>query len=123
MAKLIKERELVTNYEYSKEYVWKNDTSCGFSFICDKDGCIDMDWHGKYALENIKLAEEKVKSGELIYQGISKREYSFYTPAIYKCNCGRKIEIEGDTQCECGQWFNAFGQELNPNWFESYYED
>lgn len=121
MATLIKEKELVTNVEYWKEYEWKHDTSCGFSFMCDENGNIDMNYHGTLALENIKLAEEKVKTGELLYRGIKTREYSFYTPAVYKCHCGRKVEIEGDTQCECGQWYNAFGQELVDNWWEIEY--
>jgi len=29
-----------------------------------------------------------------------------------KCRCGRVLELEGDTECSCGQWYNAFGQRL-----------
>ena len=115
MAKLIKERELITGIEYTKEYVWKDDVSSGFSFDCDEKGNIDC----KYALKNIKLAKEKVKKGELLYYGIIKREYSYYTPAIYECHCGRKVEIDGDTRCKCGQWYNGFGQELNSDWVDN----
>lgn len=116
MAELIKERELVTKVEYWKEYSWKDNPSAGFSFPCDEKGNIEVT---PYNCENIKIAEIKTKSGELIFMGVNTRECSFYTPAIYKCHCGRKVEVEGDTKCKCGQWYNAFGQELVDNWFEN----
>ena len=38
---------------------------------------------------------------------------------LVKCHCGRTHKLEkenwaGDSKCECGQWYNAFGQKLNP---------
>jgi hypothetical protein len=44
-----------------------------------------------------------------------------FVPAVGKCHCGEEIELNprcayyGGIECpECGQWYNLFGQELNP---------
>lgn len=37
----------------------------------------------------------------------------------WECNCGRTIERyrgQDDILCECGQWFNSFGQRLRDDW-------
>lgn len=39
------------------------------------------------------------------------------------CHCGATVYLHGDTQCDnCGQWYNAFGEELmDPQfWNEDY---
>ena len=44
---------------------------------------------------------------------------SFFTT----CHCGATVYLHGDTQCDnCGQWYNAFGEELmDPQfWNEDY---
>ena len=43
---------------------------------------------------------------------------------IIQCDtCGRAHQLEfGDSECRCGQLYNAFGQRLNPvnQWSEDY---
>lgn len=38
----------------------------------------------------------------------------------WKCACGNRVERyrgQADVKChKCGQWFNAFGQRLRPDW-------
>jgi hypothetical protein len=44
-------------------------------------------------------------------------------PAIGICSCGRDVVLEcdhaGAVRCECGKWYNLFGQELrDPEYWE-----
>jgi hypothetical protein len=46
----------------------------------------------------------------------------------WKCDCGKTVNRfrgQGDVSCECGQWFNAFGQRLRNDWMNnpSNYDD
>lgn len=37
-------------------------------------------------------------------------------------NCGRTVERyrgQNDVQCECGAWYNCFGQRLRDNWMNN----
>lgn len=46
-----------------------------------------------------------------------------YRSPFVVCHCGTTVYLRGDTQCyECGQWYNAFGDELrDPQfWGEDY---
>jgi hypothetical protein len=33
--------------------------------------------------------------------------------------CNEELYLYGDTQCECGQWYNSFGQRLRDNWMDN----
>lgn len=38
---------------------------------------------------------------------------NIYRSPFITCHCNTTVYLSGDTQCDgCGQWFNAFGQEL-----------
>ena len=44
-------------------------------------------------------------------------------PALGLCSCGKEVVLESDyngaVQCECGKWYNVFGQELiDPKYWE-----
>lgn len=50
-----------------------------------------------------------------MYENYSKKT------ASWACDCGREVEVYSggagrDIQCECGQWWNAFGQRLRHDW-------
>ena len=49
---------------------------------------------------------------------IRERNPETHEPATGKCDCGEEITLHcnwyGATQCDCGQWYNASGQALNP---------
>ncbi len=44
----------------------------------------------------------------------------------WKCACNRVLETDrhsaGDVECDCGRWFNTFGQQLQDpaNWHDDY---
>ena len=46
-----------------------------------------------------------------------------YRSHFVVCHCGTTVYLSGDTQCDgCGQWYNAFGQELkDPEFWEENY--
>lgn len=46
----------------------------------------------------------------------------------WECGCGKTVyryRGQSDVSCECGQWYNAFGQRLRNDWMNnpSYYSD
>jgi hypothetical protein len=62
----------------------------------------------------------------------TKHEWTYMNPAIGICSCGKDVVLEcdhaGAVQCECGKWYNLFGQSLiDPKyWYEDdddYYSD
>lgn len=52
----------------------------------------------------MEIIEEEVKESRHVRYGICPR-------------CGRRVYLGGYmgmTECECGQWYNVFGQALKP---------
>jgi hypothetical protein len=57
------------------------------------------------------LKDERLSEGEF-----EVREWTYMEPAVGKCICGKEVVLEGfyegATRCECGRWYNVFGQSL-----------
>lgn len=94
------------------------DENGGLAFPCDKDGHIFADEMTDCAKENYAHAlahPEKFKYYNEVVR--NTRRYKEYARGT--CNCGEEIELYNEYMgaCECpycGQWWNLFGQELNP---------
>ena len=98
------------------ELAYDDGANNGFGFPCDAEGNPDPDMP-QAAKENLawcKAHPEKfVRAGKVITLK------SWYTePAHGTCVCGREVELYdeyyGSCRCECGRWYNLFGQELRP---------
>lgn len=137
MIKIIKERTPETITEYYIEFYYKDDPNAGFVFPANKDGSPAFDKMPPEAKVNYEkcLTDDRLTEAEF---KVDKRTYM--NPAVGKCVCGREVVLEGGyegaVQCECGRWYNLFGQSLiDPKyWYrdeddyesdlpEEYYED
>lgn len=122
--KIIKEREPKTDITYSINFDYKEDSSGGFTFPCNRDGEILKDQMPDVAIENYYkcLADERLSSP---YLRVHKSHW--VEPAVGECLCGNEVVLEnqymGACQCDkCGQWYNIYGQSLIPPeyWEEDY---
>ena len=124
MLKIIKERTPETITDYIIEFIYKDDPNAGFVFPALPNGDPDFDKMPKQAVlsQNNCLNDDRLDGPKF---KVEKREYM--TPAVGKCSCGREVILDagymGAVQCECGRWYNLFGQELkDPSYWEEDYE-
>ena len=125
MLKIIKERTSQTIPEYHIEYTYKDDPEAGFWFPALKNGEPDLTAMGP----EMKANYDRCQTDSRLNDPEFKVYKHFYTePAVGKCICGREVILEtgyeGAVQCECGRWYNLFGQELrDPKYWEEDYDD
>ena len=124
MLKIIKERTPETITDYIIEFIYKDDPNAGFVFPALPNGDPDFQHMPKEAILNYNncLNDDRLDGPKF---KVEKREYM--TPAVGKCSCGREVILDADymgtVQCECGRWYNLFGQELkDPRYWEEDYE-
>ena len=129
MLKIIKERTPEVIKEYYIEYRYKDDPEAGFCFPATSKGFPDFDRMGSEMLDNYNacLTDERLTEPEF-----EPREWTYMNPAVGLCSCGKEVILEcdhsGAVQCECGRWYNLFGQSLiDPKyWYrdeDDYYSD
>ena len=129
MLKIIKERTPETIKEYYINFWYKDDPNAGFCFPATHQGEPDFSHMTPEAIANYKacLTDERLTEAEF-----EPREYTYMNPAVGLCTCGKEVVLEGGyegaTQCECGRWYNLFGQSLiDPKyWYrdeDDYYSD
>lgn len=115
--KIIRERERVVSYTYSREYDWRDCPGAGFSFDSDKYGNIDIEELKKRpeAYENYQKCINGGHDVKLV--GIRRYINRYTEPAVGICNnCGSEVELSCFTNtCEkCDTDYNMSGQELAP---------
>lgn len=121
MIQIIKESARVTATDYYIEFHCKDDPEAGFCFPANKDHTPMLDKMCTDAIANYEscLTDDRLTAAEF-----TSNTYSYTEPAIGRCHCGREVVLEsrymGAVQCECGQWYNIFGQELKER---KYWED
>lgn len=120
MLKIVKNRTPETIREYYIEYKYKDDPEAGFCFPATCHGDPDFSRMTSEALANYEacLTDKRLTEAEF-----TKHEWTYMNPAIGVCSCGRDVVLEcdhsGAVQCECGRWYNLFGQELkDPKYWE-----
>ena len=123
MITIIKERTPVTTTDYYIDFTYKDDPNAGFSFPATKTGTPDFARMTTEAKVNYDrcLTDERLLGPEF-----QTEEHTYTEPAIGRCICGREVELVseymGACQCECGKWYNVFGQELvDPKYWEEDY--
>jgi hypothetical protein len=113
MLKIIKERTPETIREYYIEFKYKDDPEAGFCFPATYHGDPDFPRMTSEARANYEacLTDKRLTEGEF-----TKHEWTYINPAIGICSCGRDIVLDcdhaGAVPCECGRWYNLFGQSL-----------
>lgn len=114
--KIINERERVTTVWY--ERCFESRPHCGFGFPCDENGNVWLDEMSEAAIANYNscIAGEYTDLQDI---GVRKYETTHIEPATGICdNCGSEIQLVdeyyGACECECGAWYNLFGQSINP---------
>jgi hypothetical protein len=120
MLKIIEERTLEIVKEYYINFWYKDDPEAGFCFPATRSGEPDFSCMSPEAKANYEacLTDERLTEAEF-----EPREYSYINPAIGLCSCGKEVVLEcdhaGAVRCECGRWYNLFGQELrDPEYWE-----
>ena len=126
MLKNYTARRYYTAHEYSLE--WTDEDGNGCSFPCDASGNLFISDMSDAALRNLEYcmthAEDYAHAGEVVH-----RSWRAHDPAHGTCSCGREVTLwdqyQGACECECGKWYNMFGQELNPPtcWEDDNYDD
>ena len=120
MLTIIKERTPLKFKDYSIEYRYKDDITAGFSFPATCHGAPDFSCMGPEMRANYEacLTDERLTEGEF-----TKHEWIYVEPALGLCSCGKEVVLDsgyqGAVRCECGRWYNLFGQELrDPKYWE-----
>ena len=113
MLKNYTARRYYTVHEYEME--WTDGHGNGYAFPCDSCGNINLTDLAPEAIANLEYcmahADEFEVAGELLH-----RSWRAHDPAHGTCSCGREVflwdQYQGACECECGKWYNLFGQEL-----------
>lgn len=123
MIKIIKERESKTIVEHWIVFNYLDDPTSGYMFPATKEGNPDFSKMCPEAPENYHRCLTDKTLTEPEFETETRR---FTEPAVGQCVCGREVVLESDfmgaVRCECGKWYNAFGQELvDPKYWEEDY--
>ena len=108
--------------EEVKEFrlVYEDKQGNGYSFPCDEEGNIRLE--ECHYPETIKKSLVKARSEE--WEGKNGEVVTFISRNRYGIcpQCGRRVYFGGSgwaaymgsAECECGQWYNSYGQALKP---------
>lgn len=129
MLKIIKERTPVTTTEYFIEFKYKDDPESGFSFPALAIGSVD---YNKMCYDAVTNYHKCLTDSRLYGPEFKKYTNTYIDPGVGRCSCGRQVILDcdyaGAVRCECGKWYNLFGQSLiDPKyWYkdeDDYYSD
>jgi hypothetical protein len=125
MIKIIKERTPVTITECFIEFQYKDDPEAGYCFPAVAPGVPKFASMTPEAIANYKacLTDERLTEAEFV-----THTHTYTEPAVGKCICGAEVVLDADymgaVRCECGRWYNLFGQSLkDPKYWEEDYDD
>lgn len=120
MLKIIKERMPETITEYYIEFNYKDNPEAGFCFPATSSGEPDFSCMSPEAKANYEacLTDDRLTEAEFKVE-----KHTYINPAVGQCVCGAEVILEcdhaGAVMCECGKWYNLFGQELrDPKYWE-----
>ena len=105
------EWKTITEYEIA----FDDGANNGFAFPCDADGNL-LPMH-ECAMKNYKNCMAHPEKFERWNKKI-RLHRRYKENAHGRCICGREVvlwdQYYGSCECECGRWYNLFGQELLP---------
>lgn len=114
MLKNLVPSEYKTYVEY--ELCFDDGENNGFGFPCDAQGNVDPNLMDA-AKQNLAYCMANPEKFER-WNKVVKYTRRVREPGHGTCSCGREVylydEYYGSCQCECGKWYNLFGQELLP---------
>lgn len=120
MLKIIKERTPETIIDYYLEFLYKDDPHAGYMFPANLDGTPAFDKMSKRAKANYEscLTDDRFMEPEFYTE-----EHTYMNPAVGRCSCGAEVVLDSDyagaVRCDCGKWYNLYGQELrDPKYWE-----
>jgi hypothetical protein len=120
MLKIVRERKPEIITEYYLEFKYKDDPEAGFCFPATHLGDPDFDCMSDEACANYQacLTDKRLTEEEFV-----KHKWTYMSPALGICSCGKEVVLDcdhaGAVRCECGKWYNLFGQELlDPEYWE-----
>jgi hypothetical protein len=109
--KIISHKRLVEEVDYHIFYEWVEELDAGFMFPCNEHGEIDFDSMSKEALANYEKCDSEEYA--VVYRGLQREVNKYTEPAVGECSCSKPVTLATNSnQCECGQWYNAMGQQL-----------
>ena len=105
------ERQHKEHVEYRISFDRIGDAGSGYSFPCSSTGILDTSQMSAVGLSNLEYCKT---SADFHPPTISKYTNRYTEPATGRCVCGAVVCMDGDVKCDCGRWYNTFGQELRP---------
>lgn len=111
---ILQESERITQREFSLGFASFETPGWGYGFPCDADGNLlslnpAAANNYDYAIAHPELFEAT---------GVREHVWSYTQPAIGKCSCGHRVELDAFTNtCDCGRDYNMSGQLLAPRRF------
>ena len=88
----------------------------GYSFPCDAAGNV-FPLEYQCARDNLQYCLDHPEEFE-VWKEVQREVRKYTEPAHGTCSCGREVylwdQYYGACECECGKWYNLFGQELLP---------
>lgn len=127
IIKILSERTPKEHKELRREFQRIDEAEgTGYSFPCNSSGAVDTnDENYEYWKENFEYCISHPDEYEDC--GVVCNSWEYIEPAKAKCSCGSEIlltdEYLGACKCECGQWYNLFGQSLlDPEYWEESYD-
>ena len=97
------------------------DETGGYAFPCDQHGnLLELE---PAALATSTWGREHPERVPAAWNELYSWEDTYIEPGRGTCICGREVvlwdEYMGACECECGRWYNVYGQELiDPRYWE-----
>lgn len=123
---IIRKRQAIRVTSFALEYEWRDMPGAGFMFDCDEQGNPFIAKIAPTALQSLQACQNGTL--DVVFKGIKDCSYTYYQPAIVRCECGHNIELDDamTNGCDrCGREYNGSGQLLAPRsqWEEPWDED
>ena len=118
MTTFIRKREVKTHTTYELVFNRTTNDGSGYGFPCDKNGQVYLAGMTPEARATLEECLRNLQ-GEFYSGKVKAYSRRYVDVAVIRCRCGAQHPLfdhngMGDSQCDCGQWYNACGQQLSP---------
>jgi len=115
---IIEDARLETSEEYRLCFSLADAPGCGWSFPCDADGNVDEAAMHPDGLNNLWMCRTGGRSGRaIIFDGVMCEQHTIRIPAVARCQCGARLELESswlNICASCGHACDGSGAALAP---------
>jgi hypothetical protein len=115
VREFIRRRERVERVAYSRFFERADSPGSGFAFDCDAQGTIDVAALNPVAQHSYADAVAGAAVGEYIDRGVQEHCWSYFEPAVLRCDCGAEVPLPDAMTngcAKCGREYNSSGQLL-----------